>query len=341
MAAMRSKPPFLTATLTLVALANLTGCGYVHFGRLDRPVTGTDAEIVAENTDLKIERKILQQELALARREGDALRSALESRNSGSDTEMAAKLRETTRELASLRADYARLQADRGPAANITSSAAANQAALEQIADLRTRLNTAQNNLAQSARSQSAAEQENARLRQQLDDTRRENRNLADQVQSLTLQNEQTAAALSQLNAELLAQKTARQVAEDRARATQTQLQMVLAKPRDNAPVTSLADARQGTAGSTRAADATLQLAADSDATTTAILRTSPKRLQQTAANEPAARHYIVEEDDTLEKIALKYYGRADQWRKIYAANNVLLRGGRPLKPGMKLEIPE
>lgn len=339
MGAMRSKPPFLTATLTLVALANLTGCGYVHFGRLDRPAASTNPELVEQNTDLKIEKKILQEELALARREGDALRSALESR--GSDTEIAAKLRETTRELATLRADYARLQADRGPAANITSSAAANQAALEQIADLRTRLNTTQNSLTQSARRQDAAEQENARLRQQLDDARRENRALADQVQSLTLQNEQAVAALSQLNTELLAQKNARQVAEDRARATQTQLQMVLAKPRDAAPVTSLADARQSTAGSAREVDATLQLAVDSDANATAILRTSPERLQQAAASEAPVSHYVVEEGDTLEKIALKYYGRADQWRKIYAANNVLLRGGRPLKPGMKLEIPE
>lgn len=336
---MRSKPPFLTATVTLVALANLTGCGYVHFGRLDRPAASTNPELVEQNTDLKIEKKILQEELALARREGDALRSALESR--GSDTEIAAKLRETTRELATLRADYVRLQADRGPAANITSSAAANQAALEQIADLRTRLNTTQNSLTQSARRQDAAEQENARLRQQLDDARRENRALADQVQSLTLQNEQAVAALSQLNTELLAQKNARQVAEDRARATQTQLQMVLAKPRDSAPVTSLADARQSTAGSAREVDATLQLAVDSDANATAILRTSPERLQQAAASEAAVSHYVVEEGDTLEKIALKYYGRADQWRKIYAANNVLLRGGRPLKPGMKLEIPE
>ncbi|MCB1104179.1 MAG: LysM peptidoglycan-binding domain-containing protein [Cephaloticoccus sp.] len=325
--------------MTLVALANLTGCGYVHFGRLDRPAASTNPELVAQNTDLKIEKKILQEELALARREGDALRSALESR--GSDTEIAAKLRETTRELATLRADYARLQADRGPAANITSSAAANQAALEQIADLRTRLNTTQNSLTQSARRQDAAEQENARLRQQLDDARRENRALADQVQSLTLQNEQAVAALSQLNTELLAQKNARQVAEDRARATQTQLQMVLAKPRDSAPVTSLADARQSTAGSAREVDATLQLAVDSDANATAILRTSPERLQQAAASEAPVSHYVVEEGDTLEKIALKYYGRADQWRKIYAANNVLLRGGRPLKPGMKLEIPE
>ena len=323
----------------LVALANLTGCGYVHFGRLDRPAASTNPALVAENTDLKIEKKILQEELALARREGDALRSALESR--GNDTEIAAKLRETTRELATLRADYARLQADRGPAANITSSATTNQAALEQIADLRTRLSTVQNSLAQSTRRQDAAEQENARLRQQLDDTRRENRALADQVQSLTVQNEQAVAALSQLNTELLAQKNARQVAEDRARATQTQLQMVLAKPRDAAPVTSLADARQSTAGSAREVDATLQLAVDSDADATAILHTSPERLQQAAASAAPASHHVVEEGDTLEKIALKYYGRADQWRKIYAANNVLLRGGRPLKPGMKLEIPE
>lgn len=337
---MRSKPPFLRATVALVALANLTGCGYVHFGRLDRPAT-TNPALAAENTDLKIERKILQQELAIARRESDALRAALDSGKSGNEAEIAAQLRETTRELAALRADYARLQADRGPAANITSSASSNQAALEQIAELKTKLGAAENSLAQSTRRQNAADQENARLRQQLDDLRRENHSLANQVQSLTLQNEQAVAALSQLNTELLAQKNARQVAEDRARAVQTQLQMVLAKPRDTAPVTSLAEARQSSVGSAREAEATLQLAIDSDANSTAILRTSSERLQQATANEATTRHHLVEEGDTLETIALKYYGRADQWRKIYAANNTLLRGGRPLKPGMKLEIPE
>ncbi|MCC6416564.1 MAG: LysM peptidoglycan-binding domain-containing protein [Opitutaceae bacterium] len=331
----------MTATLALVALLNLAGCGYVHFGRLDSPATGSHPELTAENTDLKIERKILKEELALARREGDALRAALDSRNHGNDSEVAAKLRDTTRELATLRAEHARLRAERSPSANITSSATANQAALEQIAELKTQLGTAQNRLAQNSRQQAAAEQENARLRQQLDTLRRENLGLADQVQALTAQNEQAVAALSQLNSEMLAQKTARQAAEDRARAAQTQLQLVLAKPQEPAPTVSLSDARQPTVGRTSEADATLQLAVDSDAGSTAVLRTSRERLQQAAEEAAPMRQYLVEENDTLEKIALKFYGRSDQWRKIYAANNLVLRGGRPLKTGMKLAIPE
>lgn len=337
---MRSKSSALKTAWALVALANLTGCGYVHFGRFDQPLSSAHPELVAENTDLKLERKILQQELALARREGDSLRSALESRKSGSDTEIADRLRETTRELATLRADYARLQSARNAAG---SDSSINQTVLEQVADLRTQLGTAERELAQASRKQAEAQQENTRLRLELDGIRRENLDLTAQVQSLTLQNEQAAAALAQLNTELLAQKTGRQAAEDRARAAQTQLQMVVTKARDNsaAPALTLADARQTTTGSASEAEATLQLAAGADANSTAILRTSPERLQQaTAAPGPMRQHTVVE-GDTLEKIAIKFYGRSDQWRKIYAANNVLLRGGRPLKPGMMLDIPE
>lgn len=179
----------LFALLTPV-LAGLTGCGYVHFGRLDRPTATAQPELVAENTDLRAEKKLLEQELVLARKESDALRAALDSRKNGDESELAAKLRDTTRELAGLRADYARLQSERSQARNFTGTVGAD----EQIADLRSRLGTAETRLAQAENTRAAAEQANARLRTELDDLRRENTSLAGQLQSLLVQNEQAAA---------------------------------------------------------------------------------------------------------------------------------------------------
>jgi len=59
-----------------------------------------------------------------------------------------------------------------------------------------------------------------------------------------------------------------------------------------------------------------------------------------TATPTPGARTYVVQPGDTIESLAEKFYGRRDRWRLIYAANNLQLSGGRPLKPGMELEIP-
>jgi nucleoid-associated protein YgaU len=52
-------------------------------------------------------------------------------------------------------------------------------------------------------------------------------------------------------------------------------------------------------------------------------------------------RIHVVQATDTLEKIAQKYYGDPARWRTIYFANNAQLSGGRPLKPGMQLEVPK
>ena len=58
---------------------------------------------------------MLQQELALTRAQGDALRMAIENRAADGDTSkrLTDKLNQTTRELATLRADYAKLQLER------------------------------------------------------------------------------------------------------------------------------------------------------------------------------------------------------------------------------------
>ncbi|MSU25591.1 MAG: LysM domain-containing protein [Opitutus sp.] len=57
-------------------------------------------------------------------------------------------------------------------------------------------------------------------------------------------------------------------------------------------------------------------------------------------ASPAEPRIHVVRVGDTLEKIAKQYYGSSDRWRTIYTVNNALLSGGRPLKPGMELEIP-
>src|SRR5688572_19028729 len=113
---------FFRPAVACAALLLLPGCGYIHFGRLPAGATATgDATMAEAYSALSTEHKILKQELALARREGDALRATLD--RAGSTTAapgLVAQLNETTRELASLRASHAKLQAERtgtaGPA---------------------------------------------------------------------------------------------------------------------------------------------------------------------------------------------------------------------------------
>ena len=49
---------------------------------------------------------------------------------------------------------------------------------------------------------------------------------------------------------------------------------------------------------------------------------------------------YRVESGDTLETIALRFYGQRDQWRRIYNANKDRLGSKARLKPGDLLVIP-
>lgn len=309
----------------------LGGCGFVHFGRLPETAAapGGDAMGVAYS-NLSTEHKILQQELVLARKEGDALRAALDGRTDGAATDLTNRLNETTRELATLRASYAKLQAARGGAAG-----AADPAVAAKLADTEEKLAT-------SLRNYTQIQEENARLRTEVEQTRAENSTLTAQVKTITAQNAEAQTALAQLNTELLAQKDARARAEQQAEAARTQLGAVVAA-RNAAPAT-LSSARETSAPSTAALS--VPIAPPSDAPSTAELRTSPERLRAAAEKNPAGpaaapRIHVVEAGDTLEKIARKYYGDATKWNLIYFANNSILSGGRPLKPGMELEIPE
>lgn len=319
--------------MVLAWLCLLPGCGYIHFGRYPRgnPTAGDTATAQAYS-NLLTEHKILKQELVLARKEGDALRSAMEgsSRGSGSP-ELVAQLNTTTRELAALRASYARLQSER-------VASPADPAAPARFSEL-------EEKLAASLRNYTQIQEENAQLRTDLTRTRAENTTLAEQLKSSLAQTEQAQAALSQLNTELLAQKDARARAEQAAAAIRAQLSAVVsARPGTEAP--ALTGARESAATSVAA----LQLAAAPPAAlpARAELRTNAERIRVTpppAASSPAdgpiRRVHVVQQGDTLEKIARKYYGAPERWSRIYAANNDLLRDGRPLKPGMELEIPE
>lgn len=49
---------------------------------------------------------------------------------------------------------------------------------------------------------------------------------------------------------------------------------------------------------------------------------------------------YTVEKGDTLEKISEKFYGTTRKWRRIYEANQDVLRSPNRVYPGQKLTIP-
>ena len=341
-------PPLSALLLSVLAGFMQSGCGYVHFGRLTPTPVAADAALAAENSNLRVEKKILQQELALARKEGIALRDALEKRvttTPGSQSALATRLKETTDELTNLRANYARLEQERSRQVR-SDSGLSSVAAAEQIGDLKVALGATKEKLTAATRTYTKLQQEIVSLQQQVDRERTENLRLTRQVTGLTAQNEQAVAALAQLNTELLAQRAARSQAEEETRAVQNQLQLVVTQSGRTDDPATLAAARSRAAGSTSdLAPATLRLEAADPAATPAdaVLRTSPERLRAAAdklAGEPPVRTYEVAEGDTLESIAKKFYGKPERWRVIYAANNTLLRDGRPLKAGMQLEIP-
>ena len=363
--------PRFHALPILLSFTFLSGCSYIHFGRIDK--AHLDAKLATENSDLRVEKKMLQQELAIAQKENNTLRTAIERQPSASG-DLVAKLNETTRELAALRADYSRLQSQRQKlenAADAHDNAGSTMAAMEQIADLKTKLTDNEDRLASTLKLYTQLQDENNRLRTAVDQTHAENAELSKQLAQTTAQYSDTRDALAQLNTEFLAQKAARSRAEQDAQALRAQLRSLLershleAAPAGSAP--SLASAREGSAsgaavlapgqpvdavqggvsatatlttkqGKVQGAMAPPQPAAS--APTPVVAPTPAPAADATPASQPGARTYVVQEGDTIESLAEKFYGRRDKWRLIYAANNTQLSGGRPLKPGMELQIP-
>jgi nucleoid-associated protein YgaU len=316
-----------------------SGCGYVHFGRVPTAGTGYIA-LQQANADLKLEQKILKQELELAHKEEESLRAALERAtvSAAAPSEVAQQLDRTTRELAQLRVDYSRLQAERSTTAGPAGSLTATQAA--------------------------ALQGENAQLKRELASSRAENAKLADQLSASVAEAQQAQASLSQLNLELIDQKEARAKAEQATGALRAQLEAVMARasgPGASGTRSATAPSIGGLSGSGAEGGglSALQSARErpSDAAATVSLRTNAAQARAVAAqaagesraaagsaakpvSEPAERTYVVQPGDTLEKIANKVYGSAEQWSKLYDANAQLLGSGQGLRAGMKLRIP-
>jgi nucleoid-associated protein YgaU len=53
------------------------------------------------------------------------------------------------------------------------------------------------------------------------------------------------------------------------------------------------------------------------------------------------ARTYVVVSGDSLSKIAKKFYGNANAWKKIFDANTDRIKNPDVIQPGWTLKIPE
>lgn len=253
----------LRSCLAPLALLALSGCGYVHVGKLPEPTTTVlgDDKLLKENADLRTEKKILQQELALTRAQGEALRSAIENRAADGDTSrrLTEKLNETSRDLALLRASYAQLQTQR---ANTSATSSAGE-----VAELRSKLAGTEEKLASSLRNYTQLQEEITGLRTEVAKTRTENLALTEQVKVVTAKNAEVQLALAQLNSDLLVQKDSRTRAEQDALTLRTQLDSA------NGRLSALAQQRTAPA-----ADARALAPADAD---TVELRTQLESLRQ------------------------------------------------------------
>lgn len=58
------------------------------------------------------------------------------------------------------------------------------------------------------------------------------------------------------------------------------------------------------------------------------------------ASAEEGVQTYVVQKDDTLQKIAKKYYGSFSQWMPIYDMNRDVIKDPNFLKSGVTLKIP-
>jgi nucleoid-associated protein YgaU len=59
------------------------------------------------------------------------------------------------------------------------------------------------------------------------------------------------------------------------------------------------------------------------------------------AAAPAAGRTYTVVKGDSLSKIAKRFYGDAQQWRRIYEANRDQIQNADLIHPGQTLRVPE
>ena len=58
------------------------------------------------------------------------------------------------------------------------------------------------------------------------------------------------------------------------------------------------------------------------------------------AGTSTGAREYTVKSGDSLSKIAKQFYGNANEWKKIHAANSDTIKNPDLIHPGQKIIIP-
>ena len=59
------------------------------------------------------------------------------------------------------------------------------------------------------------------------------------------------------------------------------------------------------------------------------------------AAEAKTDRMYVVQGGDSLSKIAKKFYGNANAWKRIFEANKDVIKNPDLIQPGWKLQIPD
>ncbi|MES2695297.1 MAG: LysM peptidoglycan-binding domain-containing protein [Verrucomicrobiota bacterium] len=272
-----------------------------------------DEALLKENSDLRLEKKILQQELALTRAQGDALRMAIENRTSDGDTatRLVDKLNETSKELAELRASYAKLLADRSQ----------DLLAVTETTGLKAQLGAAEEKLATTLRGYTELQEEVSRLKTEVATTRTENVALSEQVKTITAENKEAQTALAQLNQDLLAQKEARTRAEQDAETLRTELKT--AAPN----ATALAQQRTGSAPDART------LVAE-HAAEAAALKEEVTTLRSTVQVLTAELTEIVKrEDNALAKARLNRADAVEQ-PAASASPNVVVQAGETSRSG-------
>jgi nucleoid-associated protein YgaU len=60
----------------------------------------------------------------------------------------------------------------------------------------------------------------------------------------------------------------------------------------------------------------------------------------KSGSSSTATKIYEVVSGDSLSKIAKREYGNANEWRRIYEANQDVLKDPDKIFPGQKLKIP-
>lgn len=324
---MRS-PSFRPALAGLFLFA-VSGCSYVHLG---------PSSLKDENSALRTEKDLLEQQLALAHKEGATLRAMIETPApiGATSDDLVSRLSETTKQLAALRLNYERLQTERANSPAISG-------------DTNARLRDTEERLATSLRAYTSLQDETAKLRTQVDKVQDENASLSTKVRDLTAQNQQAQAALSSLNVELIAQRESRNRAEQASDSLRSQLSVA------NDRIATLSGARSSSASEARdLSTSSLQTALNAQTPVpTARLEADVTQLRNAAnptrpgavqAGQPVpaapVRTHTIATGDTLSKISRQYYGTESRWSDILNANREVLKDERSLVIGRVIQIP-